>query len=303
MIRTLEVDNLLGHSRTFALGRVDNGVVCTDIQGLGPVKAELDLSKASSGGAHFLGSYIGTRNIVITLELSNSKRKTVEEAREEIYYLFDIGREVGLTIESDSKIGSTKGYVESVDPDIFSKKPTLQISILSDPYFVDEKIGRQSINLPQNEKWGYLNYAGNVVTGVTIEVVGVKTLEHLPSSFTLKESITGINQNEEKALSILESDMASGTGSRVRWSTGDRLVLNTTPGEKSATFRYSGKTVDYPVMEGVRAHYSYEYPRTKDWFELKPFVSRHGFRLIGDDRLPSSAYLATVSWNTVFRGF
>lgn len=302
MIRTLKVDNLVGISRLFTLGYVNDGVTCTNIDGLGPVQSDLDMVKASVSGVHFLGNHTASRNIVASFEIFRTPTKTVEQVREDFYDVLDVGRSVELTIESDEKIGRVTGVVESVTPDIFAKSPTLQVSILTQPYFIDDKIGRQSIILPDNETYGNLNYQGKVTTGVRIEVMCVRSYEHLVSTFTIRENIIGVNQNQQKWLSFFEGNLQNSSTGKIRWSPGDVLYLETTPGRKSAQFKFHTQPKLHNVIDGVRKA-SYDYPTEADWYTLVPFATRHSFALFGDERVPSDAFQATVSWDTIFKGF
>lgn len=111
------------------------GLIVTSITGLGPVKAEIKCTSiATSDGSIFNSARLGERNIVLKLQFLPNP--TIEETRLLTYKYFPIRKKVKLLIETDKRIAEIEGYVETNEPDIFSKNESTQISIIcSDPYF------------------------------------------------------------------------------------------------------------------------------------------------------------------------
>ena len=106
-----------------------SGFLVKSITGLGPVKANINITEiATSDGAIYNSARATKRNIVMTLGLLFDP--TVEDTRQKSYKYFPLKKKVKLTIETDNRICETYGYVESNEPDIFSSKSTSKISII-----------------------------------------------------------------------------------------------------------------------------------------------------------------------------
>ncbi len=116
-------------SLTFNLGSDDSGYIVENIEGLGPVKAELtSTTYASFDGDRFQSARRGTRNIVLTIKIN--PYFDVEALRDRVYATVMPKDEVKLQVIKNGVVYSIDGYVESVEPVIFSKEPKLTISIM-----------------------------------------------------------------------------------------------------------------------------------------------------------------------------
>lgn len=135
MINSVTVTNHLGESMKMELRFPEkSGFLIQEITGLSPTKANINFTElASSDGALYNSSRLTTRNIVLSLLFLWSP--TVEAVRQLSYKYFPIKKQIKLTIETDTRICETYGYVESNEADIFSSQEGTQISILCpDPY-------------------------------------------------------------------------------------------------------------------------------------------------------------------------
>lgn len=120
-----------------------------DIAGLGPVKAEISTTPfANADGEIYQGASVGKRNIVLSLGLNpdwpgyNLGQQTVAELRQKLYTYFLPKQWVKLRFFIDHLLSTPsvaiEGYVESMEPSIFSKDPEVQISIICPrPDFID----------------------------------------------------------------------------------------------------------------------------------------------------------------------
>lgn len=136
MINSFTVTNQLGESLEVILREPEkSGLYVESIEGLGPVKASINTTDlASADGALFNSARLSTRNIVITLGMLFDP--TVEDSRQKAYRFFPVKSKVTLRFNTDRRTVTTVGYVESNDPNIFSKDETTQISIICpDPFF------------------------------------------------------------------------------------------------------------------------------------------------------------------------
>ena len=104
-----------------------------DIDGLNPVTATINTTEfATSDGAMFNSSRIGTRNIVLYIKIFPD----IEKNRLNLYSFFKIKSDVTLYFRHDSLNVYITGKVESFELDHFSNSQVAQISILcADPYF------------------------------------------------------------------------------------------------------------------------------------------------------------------------
>jgi hypothetical protein len=140
MIKSVKVTNHLGEFTTLELRRPESSgfFVRGGISGLGPAKATINNTEiASMDGSLHNSARVNQRNIVFSLGfLVTPTIPTIEDARHLSYKYFPIKRRIGLEIETDVRICETYGYVESNEPDIFSKEEGTTISVICpDSYF------------------------------------------------------------------------------------------------------------------------------------------------------------------------
>lgn len=139
MIRSIKIINFLGDSINLSLfSPEESGLIIKSISGLGPAKATINTTDISfSDGAAYNSARVGSRNIVFSfMFLPND---TIEDTRLLTYRYFPIKRKVRMIFETDNRTAEIAGYVESNEPDIFSKEEGCQISIVCpDPYFYSE---------------------------------------------------------------------------------------------------------------------------------------------------------------------
>lgn len=124
-----------------------NGFMIEDISGLGPAKGTINSVDIASGdGSTFNTSRIGSRNIVLSLILTEVFNysysppritSTIERVRNSAYRIFPVKDYIEFEILTDNRGRlKAKGYVESVEPEIFSDTESLQVSIIcQDPFF------------------------------------------------------------------------------------------------------------------------------------------------------------------------
>lgn len=136
MIKSITVTNYLGQSLKLELRFPEkSGFLIQEITGLGPPKATINSTELVTGdGVNYNSSRVGARNIVISLKFL--ELPTIEEVRQLSYKYFPIKKQVSLLVETDERVCTISGYIESNEPSIFTKKSGTQISIICpDPYF------------------------------------------------------------------------------------------------------------------------------------------------------------------------
>lgn len=256
MVKSLTVRNYRNESAKIVL-RDENpshGMLISQIDGLGPPKANINLSNfAAKDGGLFNSSRVGERNIVIHLYLSDAP--TIEDARLNVYKYFPIQKRCRIRVETDRRKAQIYGYVESVEPEIFSDLEGVQISIICpDAYWGStEGGGTQEITLygenpmfefpfsvennpeeyvvlsePSYRTEGTLNYYGDVGCGVyaVLSVVGPLSEVGVPTTFEFGNRITGETMRVNlSGLSLVEND---------------EIQIDTTFGNKSIVLYHNG---------------------------------------------------------------
>lgn len=148
MLKRVVITNYRGESIEYRIGdvmvRPDNdpswvsmeqsGLLITDISGLGPVKANINMTElTTTDGGIYNSARLSTRNIVIKARFMHAS--SIEEARLLSYKYFPIKKKLKFYIETDNRKAEVEGYVESNEPDIFDEECGCQISVLCESAF------------------------------------------------------------------------------------------------------------------------------------------------------------------------
>lgn len=276
MIYSLAVTNYLGDRIKLELGRPENtGFLVKSITGLGPVKANVNTTEvATNDGSMFNSARLSQRNIVIQLAFVHSiYGEDIEEIRQKSYKYFPIKKNVELIIETDNRYVRTIGYIESNEPDIFSKQEGTQISIIcpdpcfysasedgnnvTDFYSIDPvfefPFSNESLSEPllifgeiQIKTEGVITYHGDSEIGVMIYIHAIGPATNINIYNTETREDMSINTTKLEAL----------TGKGIVAS--DDIIINTLKGEKSITLVREGKS--YNILNCL--------DKNTDWFTL-----------------------------------
>ena len=271
MIKSITVTNYLGDSVKIDLARPEeSGFAITSISGLGPGKANINTTDiATNDGALYNSARLPYRNIVISMRYLWAK--TIEETRQRSYKYFPIKKKVTLTIETDYRLASITGYVESNEPEIFSKTESTKISIICpDPFFYsagDEIITQFSGITPLFEfpfennsttedlievgqinfkTVNYVYYEGDSEVGVVIHVHALGDVKNL----TIRNATLGGEMRIDSA------KLEAMTGSGI--IDGDDITITTLTGQKSVVLLREG--VEYNILNCI--------DKNPTWFKL-----------------------------------
>lgn len=273
MIKSITVTNYLGDSIKLDLAKPEiSGFVVKFITGLGPGKATINTTEVSTNdGGLVNSSRLSSRNIVISLKYL--WKNSVEEVRHLSYKYFPIKKKVTLLIETDSRKAEIEGYVESNDPNIFSKSEDSDISIICpNPYFysagddglntvifsgVDSAFEFPFSNESMEEdllEMGVIRnlteevivYNGDAEIGVTISIHAIGEVSN----------ITIYNTGTREIMRIDTDKIASLTGSGI--VAGDDITICTVKGNKSIKLVRGGKTIN--ILNCLA--------KDTDWFQL-----------------------------------
>lgn len=275
MLKKVIITNYLGKSVEYTFDNPtledSSGLLITEIQGLGPVKANVNMTQlATADGDIFNSSRLNGRNIVIKARFAYAN--TIEEARLLSYKFFPIGHKLTFHIETDNRIAETEGYVESNEPDIFSDESDMQVSVLCEsPWFlsVDED-GRQQTNFSNvvamfefpfqnlghepvtefgriiNKKESTVYYDGDAETGCKIEIHAIGNVE----------MVTIYNVKTGDKMIIDTNKLETLTGHKL--ISGDTIIINTVKGNKFINLIREGETINILNVLGKDA----------EWFQL-----------------------------------
>lgn len=274
MVRSITITNYLGESITIDLDELypAHGLMVKSIDGLGAAKANVNTtSLATNDGTIFNSARLDQRNILLSLLFGMSPK--IEDARQRTYKFFPIKKELEFLIETDNRVAKTTGYVESNDPDIFSKEESNTISIICPfPYFYSA--GENGLNTTvfygieplfefifsnesldddliefgsiENETEKTVYYDGDAEVGITITI-------HATGE---ARAITIYNTGTREVMKIDTEKIKKLTGSGI--IAGDDIIIETTRGQKSIQL----------LREGIYTNILNCLERGSDWFQL-----------------------------------
>jgi hypothetical protein len=231
MIESITVYQKLDKSDAFTMVLNDphnvtdhSGFVIENIDGLGPVDADINMTEMAIDGDHFNSARIGKRNIVFDLVYYGEYGNDIQGVRRRSYSLFPTKKRVFIEVATDDRTVWTVGNVEKNEPDIFSKDCKSQVSILcGDPKWYDSD-GAKTTTFTQVETtdppfyYGEINYEYD-----SVAVGGILTI-------TFGSDITGSNDP------ILRVSCENATfdiyAPKNGFKNGDTLAISSIPGNK-----------------------------------------------------------------------
>lgn len=254
MIKSIKVTNPKGESLVLDLFHPEkSGLIVRSISGLGPPKANINSTDlATADGALYSSARASTRNIVFNLQFMFAP--TIEDSRQLTYKYFPLKKLIKIEVETDNRSLETSGYVESNQPDIFSKEETTQISILClNPFFYDPNPSVTQFatvtptfefpfsNESTNEnliEFGTINldtrsiidYIGDVDTGVLITV-------HALGSVSGYLTIYNVETQEKMVVDLAKIKTLIGKD----YGSGDDIIISTVSGDKYVQVLHDGK--------------------------------------------------------------
>jgi len=255
----------------------EDGIAVFEISGIGPAKATIHTSSvASIDGDAYSGSRVGGRNITLTLGLLDLP--DVEKARHKLYRIFQPRQQVNLEFHTDYRNLHINGWVESVEPNIFSQSEEIKVSVICpDPYFYgldDERAQifpfriedpnmefefQDPVNVSpslelskrKDEYETLIDYLGDAEAGVTITVVATGIVRN----FAIWNRITN------KKFSV-DTDDFDKVGQPTELREGDSVVITTHQGNKRVHLYKKGSTTPINIIQCI--------PLNNDWLTLWP---------------------------------
>ena len=276
MIKSVTIINDLGDSVTMTLGEVEpySGLLITEIEGLGPVKADVNMTKmATQHGQKFNSVRANGRNIVLHVLFTYAE--TIEDVRQSTYKYFPLSRKITFHIETDNRIVEAYGYVESNDPDIFSDMESATISIVCEsPWMADvSAYGYQTLNFSDiNNKFEFIwsnesvtqpltefsvvdekgekliHYDGETEAGCIISIYAYGTFTYPTIYYNITHEYYKIDTSQiEKMIGSIITP-------------GDEIKISTVTNDKWAKFIRHGK--EYNILNAIDIN--------STWFQVRP---------------------------------
>lgn len=153
----------------------DDPVFIRDIDGLGPVKADIATTPFASGrGELYQGSTTPSRNIVMTLGFNPDWEgsQTMASLRQILYrYLMPQNWCKLRFFSQELPDVDIEGYIESLNPNIFSQDPELQCSIICpNPDFIEVDVTTYNSIVDNGTLQMVFDYEGSIDTGYELRV-------------------------------------------------------------------------------------------------------------------------------------
>lgn len=295
MIENVRVINDYLIDTTIPVTGRHNGVQITDIKGLGPITAQINTSQRGSGfGENYNSSTLGSRNIVFSIGLKRRNGgSSVEELRRQVYLYFPPGEEVQMRFKSGEQLYQIYGYVESVEPEIFTSHPSLQVSVISTDPFFRLFPNNNVILIPSNTDGGDVNYQGRINAGVDISI---RVLPGAIPDLNGRISIVQTTQGKSKrGLNIEDFDITRLTQGKI--AIDDQINISTVAGRKKATLKRGNTT--YNIMPALKNDRGYFLSET-DWPLL--YVRRSANFQYTSNRWPIDQLDVQVRWEDLIEG-
>lgn len=143
-----------------------------NFDGLGPVKADVNTQpRGAVPGESFVGTNIGSRNLVLTLGLTPDwDTWTVAKLRQYLAAFFMPQQTIRFVFESyEFSPVEISGHIESNEPNMFSKDPEQQISIIC-PELYFRSVDPTIIEGTTDQNPISIDYGGSVETGIVVSV-------------------------------------------------------------------------------------------------------------------------------------
>lgn len=208
-----------------------------EVTGTNPPPASINtVNVAGIDGSRFNSSRIGQRNIVITLDI----KAPIEKNRIELYRYFKVKKYIKIYYQNENRDVYIEGYVESFENNPWSKHQRPQISIICpDPFWkaVNET------NIKFSKTIGLFEFPFSIPSG-GVEFSRIEKLTTVFVNFG-EVAIGAIIEFHAETNQVLNPKFYNRTtntffGLNFDMYAGDRIIINTQQGHKSAVLMRNG---------------------------------------------------------------
>lgn len=269
-----------------------SGIAVKEITGLGPVKADISMDRyALIDGAFLKGIRVGTRNVVLTLIPWG---EDIQQLRRKLYQYFGVSETISLEVITDWVSAKSDFIVESVEPNIFSERQEIQVSLIGlDPYWKASSSQIQKVvgfndTVPQFEFPFYSEGNHKLVFGDMTNSTGkdIRYLGDAPAGATITfdffDTVGNLiisNTTHDETMSISKAG---------QFYAGEQLVVDTRQGKKTIIHNAGGKS---SFITGVLA------PGSK-WIQMHPGINTIALQYAGGNEDMS----VSIAYESLYRG-
>lgn len=291
MIKTVKATNYRGETLTIDLANpYSSGFAVTSIEGLGPNKATINTVEIATGdGAIYNSGRVDPRNIVIKMIFVGDD---VENLRRKTYQYFPLNKLLTFEVVTDKRSAVISGYVESNEPQIFSKAESTSISIICpDPYFRSLSVENSRVVFYGEEpvfEFPFEN-EGNSPT-IEFGIIHQITEANIPYS---GESEVGAvftihALGPAKNVRIDNLDTGESMSVKIEMLSGDDLIISTVSGNKFVML----------LRNGEYTNSLNRLDRNSDWFKLSK--GDNAFAYQAEEGLNNLQF--EVAYDTLYEG-
>lgn len=233
-----------------------SGFAIDSIDGLGPVKADINTTDMVVDGNQFNTARIGERDITLELIFYSESGTGIEDVRQRSYSLFPTKKPIYLEIEADNRTVFTKGYVEHNDPDIFSDMCKTQVEIICpDPKMYDAD-GTEITQITAGTST-QIEYEGEVEVGGILTIAIANNISAPVADGEPAFTVSCANPDGDAQQFNIYTPIGG-------FAAGDVIVINSTPGNKECYY------IDETEAQINAFNLISQNP---DWIKIKPGVN------------------------------
>lgn len=217
--------------RDYPYAQSNPEIFIKSITGLGPPEIDLFMADTAFATRYYQGRRPQTREIVVRLGFNPSLLipggySSLREALYDLWLSPDADLVQFQFMRSFSPVAVTSGYVKTFEANIFSKDPEVQVTfICPEPYIrgLGSDVNLAELNA-QSRSSPSVNNIGSAPTGLRFEI-----------AFTAAASSWSISRGNQKMLF------------NYAFLSGDRLIVDTRPGQRAISLVRAGVTTNILV--------------------------------------------------------
>lgn len=225
------------------------------IEGLNPPTANINTTPMAGGdGSSFNSSSLGNRNLVIYLFIN----RDVENNRQRLYRYFRNKKKCRLFYRNMNRDVYIDGYVESVEPAIFERKQSVQISVICEkPYWKNVKSSVYDFSWTQSGfEFPFSIEESGIEFSTSNSVSSVNVLNNGENEVGLEITLTATGTVLHPRILNLSTGGVFALNAEMQ--EGDEIVISTLKGKKLVTLYKDGE--ERNIMNTVA--------KNPDWFTL-----------------------------------
>lgn len=237
---TLKIENANGE--IFQLSQDMRNYAIVGVQGLTPPPTAVNTSTGGIiDGTFYNSARVNQRNIVITVVLNGD----IEGNRQRLYKIFNIKKPCAIYFSNKNRNVQIKGYVETIEGDLFVQRERMQISIICPrPYFEDlETIYTELSKTVRMFEFPFSIDYNSPIPFSEIQEYPLCTINNggdVDSGFIMRVAFN----DAANGFKIYNSTTQTFIGFNFIFSAQDELTINTLSGQMGVSLLRQGETVN-----------------------------------------------------------